>query len=254
LRRAATRYGSVVFDCDSTLSAVEGIDELAGSLRAEVARLTAAAMIGELPLEAVYGRRLDLIRPSRSQVDALAHQYVDALVTDARDVVAALHAEGIVVRVMSGGLMPAVAAVAANLGITRADVGAVEIYFDPDGAYAGFDEASPLTRAGGKRELMAMWRRELPQPIMLVGDGATDLEAAPEADLFVAFAGIADRPAVTAAADVVIRTPSLAPVVALALGPTEPHHPAVSALAARGRELLQMPGTFPPSTRNQPHQ
>ena len=51
------RYPLVVFDCDSTLSTIEGVDELA--LRAgvgdEVARLTTAAMAGEVPLDQVYG-------------------------------------------------------------------------------------------------------------------------------------------------------------------------------------------------------
>jgi phosphoserine phosphatase len=253
VRRAAARYGSVVFDCDSTLSAIEGIDELAGARRAEVERLTRAAMLGEIPLEGVYGRRLDLIQPTRAQVDALAQQYIAGLVPDARAVIAALHAAGIVVRVMSGGLRPAVATMAAVLGISGADVGAVDIYFDDAGAFTGFDDASPLARAGGKHDLMSAWRRELPGPIMLVGDGATDLEAAPAADLFVAFAGIADRPAVTAAADAVVRANSLAPILALALGDAEPRDTATRTLMTRGRALLQTPDAVPSSMRDQTH-
>src|SRR5688572_5351526 len=166
---APVRYRSVVFDCDSTLSAIEGIDELAGPLRAPVAELTARAMRGEVPLEEVYGRRLALIQPTRESVEALAERYIDGLVPDAREVIAALHAAGIVVRVMSGGLLPPVRAVARALGLADGDVGAVDIRFDGRGAYAGFDDASPLARAGGKRELLAAWRKELPAPIMLVG-------------------------------------------------------------------------------------
>ena len=49
--------------------------------------------------------------------------------------------------------------------------------------------------------------------MLLVGDGVTDLEARPAVDRFVAYAGVVDRPAVTAAADAVIRTPSLRPVL-----------------------------------------
>jgi len=248
VRRVASRYGSVVFDCDSTLSAVEGIDELAGPRRAEVARLTEAAMIGEIPLEAVYGRRLDLIRPTRAQVDALAQRYIEALVPDARAVIDALRTEGVTVRIMSGGLLPAVVALAAHLGLSPSDVGAVDIHFDESGAYAGFDATSPLARAGGKHELMSLWRGELPAPVMFVGDGATDLEAASATDLFVAFAGIADRPAVTAAADIVVRGMSLAPVVALALGDATAAEPATRALMASGRALLETPDPLPPLT------
>ena len=253
MRRAAARYGSVVFDCDSTLSDLEGIDELAGSRRVEVERLTQAAMLGEIPLEAVYGRRLDLIQPTRAQVEALGQRYIAGLVPDAHDVIAALRVAGVVVRIMSGGLLPAVAALAAHVGVSADDVGAVDIYFDRSGAFAGFDETSPLARAGGKHELLSTWRRELPRPIMFVGDGATDLEAAPAADLFVAFAGIADRPAVTAAADVVVRARSLAPILALALGDTEPVGAAARALVSKGRTLLQMPDSPPTLIRDQTH-
>ena len=253
MRRPAPSYASVVFDCDSTLSEIEGIDELAGSRRTEVERLTAAAMLGEIPLEAVYGRRLDIIQPTRAQLEDLSKRYIDGLVPDASAVIGALHTAGIVVRVMSGGLLPAVVAVASHLGIAASDVGAVDIRFDARGAYAGFDELSPLARAGGKRDLLNAWRRELPGPLMFVGDGATDLEAAPAADLFVAFAGIADRPAVTAAADVVIRARSLAPVLTLALGAREPRDADVRALRDSGRALLDTPGSFILQTRDQPH-
>jgi hypothetical protein len=88
---------------------------------------------------------------------------------------------------------------------------------------------------------------------MFVGDGATDLEAAPAADLFVAFAGIADRPAVTAAADVVIRDCSLAPILALALGTTEPDDASARGLLQAGRTMLQMADSSPSPTRDPTH-
>jgi hypothetical protein len=37
-------------------------------------------------------------------------------------------------------------------------VAAVDIHFDEDGGYRGFDEHSPLARSGGKREVMRLWR------------------------------------------------------------------------------------------------
>ena len=231
-------FRTVVFDCDSTLSAIEGVDELAGARRAEVAALTDAAMRGEIPLEDVYGRRLALIQPTRAQVEALGARYVDTLVPDARAVVGALRGAGVAVRVMSGGLHPAVLAVATALGLAPGDVGAVPVTFDDEGRYADFDAASPLARAGGKLALLAEWRRSLPGPVMLVGDGATDLEAAPAADLFVAFAGVADRAAVTAQAPVVIRANSLAPVYTLALGAIPPDTSDARALYDRGRAML----------------
>ena len=154
---ASSRFGSVIFDCDSTLSTIEGIEELSHAYREEIARLTEAAMRGEIPLEDVYGRRLELVRPTRDQVEALGERYVRTLVTDARETIAALLAEGIEVRVMSGGIRQAVVALALALGLSERAVAAVEVHFDENGAYAGFDETSPLARSGGKRTVLEQW-------------------------------------------------------------------------------------------------
>jgi phosphoserine phosphatase len=237
--RRLHRVGTVVFDCDSTLSALEGIDELAQEHRAEIEALTDAAMRGEVPLEEVYGQRLALVRPARDQVEALGRKYIDALVPDARAVVSALQKEGVKVRVMSGGLRPAVVALAAELGIEDRAVGAVDVQFDSEGNYRGFDRSSPLARGDGKRELLKLWRSRLQGAVMLVGDGATDLEAQDVADVFVAYAGVVARPTVLEKADVVIRSASLAPVLPLALGGELPRSSEHHALFQRGLELLE---------------
>ncbi|MFW5947425.1 MAG: HAD-IB family phosphatase, partial [Gemmatimonadota bacterium] len=176
-------------------------------------------------------------RPSRAAVEALVPRYIDGLVDDARPAIAALRTAGTEVRVISGGLFPAVAGLARHLGLDDDAVAAVPVRFDDDGAYAGF-EATPATRAGGKAEVIRSWRETgLPGPIMFVGDGATDLEAAGAVDLFVAFAGVVERPEVTVTAPVVIRTPSLAPVVPLALGSAPPDD-AARAVHERGKALI----------------
>lgn len=236
--RPAPRFGSVVFDCDSTLSAIEGIEELAAVHRDEVARLTDAAMRGEVPLEEVYARRLALAAPTRAGLDALGARYVEALVPDARGVVRALRAEGLEVRVMSGGLRPAVLVLARALGLLDRAVAAVDVTFDDEGRYVDFDRASPLAQSGGKRTQLERWGAELPRPVMLVGDGMTDLEARPPADWFVAYAGVAERAAVVAAADAVIRSRSLAPVLPLALGGEPPASAEARSLYERGAQLL----------------
>jgi len=236
--RPLRRAGTVIFDCDSTLAAIEGIEAIALAHRPEIERLTEAAMAGEVPLEQVYGRRLELVRPSRARVEALAAEYIAALVPDAREVVAALRAEGVAIRIVSAGLLPAVRGLAPALGLAHSDVAAVDIRFDMDGRYAGFDTASPLTRSGGKAELIAAWREELRSPLMLVGDGVTDLEAYDVVDLFVAYAGVAARDVVVSGADVVVRTLSLAPILPLALAGEPPRNGAGLVLFEKGLALL----------------
>lgn len=214
-----TGFASVVFDCDSTLVAVEGIDELSGPFREQIQALTEAAMDGSVPLEEVYGQRLRIIQPTRAQVDAVGAQYVRTLVPHARETVAALRWLGKTVRIVSGGLRPAVLAVARELGLSDADVGAVDIRFSDAGAYAGFDGASPLARSNGKAQVIGGWN--LPRPALLVGDGATDREARPAVDAFAAYMGVAWRAPVAQGADFVLRDPSLAAVLRIACSPED---------------------------------
>lgn len=192
-------YRVVVFDCDSTLSRIEGIEDLAGPHLAEIAALTARAMAGELPLEAVYGKRLELIRPSREDLARVALRYAEEALPRARETVAALHLLGKEVHVVSGGLLPAVRPFAQSLGIDPSRVHAVDLSFDDAGHYLGFDQKSPLARAGGKALVLTPLAAR--GPLALVGDGATDLEAAPVCARFVAFTAVAARPLVVAGAD-----------------------------------------------------
>jgi phosphoserine phosphatase len=57
----------LLLDCDSTLSAIEGIDEL-GRLRGTaifkvVEDMTNAAMNGGTPMEEIFAKRLNMIKP-----------------------------------------------------------------------------------------------------------------------------------------------------------------------------------------------
>jgi phosphoserine phosphatase len=232
------RYETVIFDCDSTLSTLEGIEELAAAHRGEVMALTEAAMRGAVPLEEVYGRRLALARPSRAQVEALGRRYVETLVPDTREVVSALRGEGIEVRIISGGVLPAVLALARELGVDAEAVAAVDVHFDDEGEYAGFDAGSPLAYSGGKRVVIERWGAELRRPVLLVGDGVTDLEARDVVDAFVGFAGVVERAPVVEMADLVVRAPSLAPVLAIALDGEPPRNAGAQEVYSRGIELL----------------
>lgn len=212
-------YGTVVFDCDSTLAAIEGIEELARG-NAEVARLTKEAMEGRIALEQVFGRRLALVRPTRADVERIGRLYVESLLPNVAQLVAALQTLGKRVCIVSGGLLPAVLAVARALSIADEDVRAVELSFDAQGRYAGFDERTPLARAGGKLTVLTALRRAN-ERLVLVGDGATDLEAAPAVERFIAFGGVERRASVLAAARVRCLEPDFRCLAPLLLSPAE---------------------------------
>jgi phosphoserine phosphatase len=186
----------ICFDCDSTLSSIEGIDELARlrgpDVLAWVEALTRDAMEGRIRIEDVFGRRLDLIRPGRAEVAWLGERYVETVEPTARETVATLAQSGWTAAIVSAGYRQAIEPLARFLGIARIE--AVELSFAPDGSYRDFDRTSPCTRSGGKLEVIERLRAELhPERVIMVGDGASDLETRPSVDLFIGFGGFVVR-------------------------------------------------------------
>lgn len=202
----------VFFDVDSTLSAIEGIDEL-GAGNAEVAALTEAAMNGDVPMDEVYGRRLDLIRPRREKIEALGRLYVERMIPDATDVVSRLRDAGKEVLIVSAGIRQAILPLAERLGIPERSVHAVSLVFDEDGNYVDFDRHSPMTRNGGKETVVMNIRARTKGKAAFVGDGITDLETKPAVNLFIGFGGVKSRERVRAEADVFIDEPRLSPIL-----------------------------------------
>ncbi len=229
-------YQHIFFDCDSTLTQIEGIDELARLVGKgdEVRELTRLAMEGEIDLEEALRRRLELLRPTRGQIEQLGELYVRRLVPDARDVVRALVFLGRQVYIVSGGFVLALRRLAAHLGIPQANVLGVDLWFDelqgewfryhkhqyrpnPDERYLALDDSAPTVRSTGKATAIRNLG-PLAGGTLLVGDGASDLAAREAVDLFVGYGGVAQRAAVRETADIFLPHPSLAPVLALAAG------------------------------------
>lgn len=232
----------VFFDCDSTLSSIEGVDELAARRGVDVARLTAEAMAGTIPLADVYRRRLAEIRPQTEDFVWLADRYAQTAVAGAREVIAALEALGIDCHVISGGLLPAVLPFALSLGVGKEKVHAVPYPVDaPDPVEIA--TAHPLARNGGKPEIVAEVCANGParDRRMLVGDGSSDLEASPVTGLFVGFGGVESRPPVAAAADLFLDCEGLWAVAGLAAGPDRLERLETVAPEAHHRSLTDFP-------------
>jgi phosphoserine phosphatase len=199
----------ICLDCDSTLSAIEGVDELARlrgpAALAQVAAMTNDAMDGKIPLEQVFARRLEIIRPGRAETEAVGEQYIREIEPAARETVAALKAAGWTPVIVSAGYTQAIEPLARLLGIDRIE--AVRLDFDAAGNYAGFDTAHPATRKGGKPEIVRALKVKFnPVRTVAVGDGVSDLETRDEVDLFVGFGRYAERAKVKAGAHVFIRS------------------------------------------------
>lgn len=207
-------FGVVCFDCDSTLSRIEGIDELARKSGQfdQVAALTDAAMNGELPLESVYRARLELIKPTRQAIEDLAQLYIDEVVPGAIETIATLQANGKPVHIVSGGLRQAILPLAEFLGVPAENVHAVDVFFDVEGRFVNFATDSPLSVSGGKAEIC----RQLVEgysSVIMIGDGKTDLEAQQSGATVIGFGGVIAREAVRQQADHFVDDGSLTSVL-----------------------------------------
>ncbi len=199
--------GLFFMDCDSTLSAIEGIDELArlrgGDVYERVAEMTRAAMEGEVDLESVFAERLELIRPDRGLCDEVAGMYVERKVAGVLQLAASLRRAGWTPVIVSGGFAPLIRPLAMELGVEHVE--AVGIDFDESGSYSGYDVSHPAARAGGKCEIIREWcDAVMPKAAVMMGDGASDLETRECVDAFVCFSGVVKRPVVCAGADLVV--------------------------------------------------
>lgn len=194
-------------DCDSTLSAIEGVDELA-RLRGpvcfeEVEAMTHAAMDGRVPIHEVFGRRLEIIRPTREECAVIGRRYIEQVEPAAKAVIAEAKERGWTPVILSAGFAQVIAPLAAYLDIARIE--AVRLDFDTEGNYAGFDRDYPTTRNGGKPARILQLKEELrPARTIMVGDGISDLETASVVDLFIGFGGYVQRPRVRDSAPVFI--------------------------------------------------
>jgi len=232
-------FDFVFFDCDSTLSTIEGIDELArfkGKLD-EVKAMTDAAMDGEVYLHDVYDRRLEILAPTHEEVAGIEEQYRNTTVPHAGDVIGALHAAGKEVFIVSGGLLAAVRPFGRWLGVPHDHIRAVQLEYDElSGEWWDYlqdqwdqridveykeSEETPLVKAEGKSDVVRGMLENRRGRSMLVGDGVSDLAARGAVDLFVGFTGVVSRPHVVAESDVLITGDSLAPVLSLALTESE---------------------------------
>jgi phosphoserine phosphatase len=217
------RFDVVCFDCDSTLSGIEGIDELAdrAGCRREISALTDAAMNGLVPLEEVYAKRLDIVRPDQAALAWLAERYADKTVSGAAETIATLKRHGKAVYVITGALLQAVADFAQSLGFSPEQVHAVKVYLNGAGTYQGFDTSSPLCRSNGKAEIC----RKLSAKhgtIAMVGDGLTDLAARAGGAYIVGFGGVTYRKLMRQEADCYIDAPSLTATLPALLTEEEP--------------------------------
>jgi len=214
----STPVDAIIFDCDGTLSAIEGIDVLAEENKVGdiVQRLTADAM-GKTGINpSLYEKRLQLVQPTQAQVQALGQKYIQSLVPDVAHVIDVFLYLKKAVYIVSAGVYPAVTILAASLGLPDRHVFAVKIYFDKAGHYLRHDRDSPLIHNHGKRHIMTQLKQHHSR-MVYVGDGLNDLAVYDLVTRFVGYGGIYYRENIAKQCEYYLTASSMAPLIPLAL-------------------------------------
>jgi len=180
----------VCFDVDSTVCIDEAIDELAKfqQVGALVEAITRNAMGGSMCFRTALQARLNLIQPTRSRLEQFVLHHPSQLTEGVAELINLLHERQIGVYLITGGFHSIVDPVAKQLKIPSNNVFANQLFFNPDGSYAGFDENEMTSVSGGKGRVIEYLKKKFQyQRLIMIGDGSTDMEA--NADGFIGFGG-----------------------------------------------------------------
>lgn len=204
IKRKFRNSDAVCFDVDSTVIQDEGIDILAAfkGVGDEVAELTKKAMGGTVLFQDALSARLDLIKPSSKDIVDCLEKHPIRLTNGIELLILQLQSRGVHVYLVSGGFRQMIDPIARRLRIPSQRVYANNLIFDKNGDYFGFDSKEYTSRDGGKPTVIQRLKDIHDyKTVIMIGDGATDMQARPPADAFIGFGGIIQRSVVKAGAD-----------------------------------------------------
>ena len=202
----------VQLDVDSTFIEQEAIELLAtkAGVLDEVARITEAAMRGELDFAQSLIARVALLRGLSE--DAIVQVQKEIRLTDgAAELVSLLHEKGHCVSLVSGGFINILQPIVNELKIDFYKANTLEVI---DGKLTGKVVGAIVDRAA-KAEALKDFAQQCSvdlQNTVAIGDGANDLDMMQVAGISIAFNA---KPIVEAAADYSIKEPSLRSVPSL---------------------------------------
>ena len=156
-------------------------------------------MNGGVKFEDALAARLQIIQPSRQDVESCLKNHPFQLTPGIQDLIQALHERNTHVYLVSGGFRQMIEPIASILDIPKDRIYANTLFFETNSnntnnSYAGFDTTEPTSADQGKpKALMKIKEKGNYNVMVMVGDGATDAQAKPPANSFIGFGGVAVR-------------------------------------------------------------
>lgn len=206
ITRSIGKKRLVLLDVDSTLIQEEVIELLANKAGAgaEVARITAAAMSGQIEFAAALAARVKLLTGLPETVLEEVRQEI-TLTAGARELISVLQKLGHQVGIVSGGFIDVIEPLAKELLIDFIRANKLEII---EGKLTGRLEGSVIDRAGkaqALRDFAKISDVEIAETVA-IGDGANDIDMLKIAGIGIAFNA---KPILQSVADISLNSPSL---------------------------------------------
>ena len=183
-----SNFGLIAMDMDSTLLAIETIDEIADmhNIKPQVASITLSTMRGEIGFAESLKRRTALLEGLHQ--DALQKVYDERvrLNPGAEKMLKCVKTAGLKTMVISGGFTFFTDRIKTKLGLNYSAANTIEI---SDNRITG-KVTGKIIDAGGKAEVLRHVRDELGlkrEQIIAIGDGANDLKMMAEAGMSIAY-------------------------------------------------------------------
>lgn len=193
----------LIIDFDSTLTECEALDVLSDICLngvvdreeriAQIKRLTEQAMGGEMGFDEALQKRIDLLPIRQNHITELIERLKIRLSKSVLSHLDFFRKNSEKIFIVSGGFQEYIQDVVRYLGIAPDHIYANNFLWNEDGDVIGFDSKNPLSKPGGKVQVLK--ELKLSGDVIVVGDGYTDAEIKiqGQAERFYLYAEHVDR-------------------------------------------------------------
>lgn len=200
-----------IIDFDSTFTQVEALDELARislkdnknseAVYKKIEQYTNNAMEGKLSFSESLARRVKLLQADKEDLKKLVGHLKKKISKSFSRNAAFFKKHSDEVLIVSGGFKEFITPVVKKFGIKKDNIYANTFLFAKDGKIIGFDTGNPLSREGGKVQLLQ--QLNLKGDLYGIGDGYSDFQLRESGLIkkFFAFTENISRKSVTEKAD-----------------------------------------------------